>query len=404
MIRKLLGVGALVLSVDAAAQQPQWLTEARATEAIAIPLREIRSVDNWFKARVPATLVGRIEKSEGSYTVELDIGAKAHLNCEIIPNGFDLADGLRVIFNNLMSETDAAGQKVETSALEQVNAGAWGSVPWLRATWLYRVNQNGDKLLGAVQQFSAEKSGHGVYCGIRELGYAKTMDAVVQSLANSLEFKSPAVPPYHQEIYVWSLRGTNLGVSQLLRHRDADGDTVSSTNVSLMFPVAGGKFISQDLALKEFIRPDDSLINAVTVVLMNGELTHNLKLQTDAGRWTLRGKHQGKELDKTLPAETSPASTVQQIRGLQRLLARENPLGAEQVLKIWDAGDLTQLSESRIRITGRAGAQQFTADHLSGKDRAVLTLEKATGGAVAGQVSVAGQTLEMRRVYTNGAL
>ena len=56
---------------------------------------EIKSKDKWFKARVPAKVVGDIEKVEGSYTVELNIGSDQSVYCEIMPEGFDMADMVR---------------------------------------------------------------------------------------------------------------------------------------------------------------------------------------------------------------------------------------------------------------------------------------------------------------------
>ena len=64
--------------VSAQAQDPQWLTEARAREAKPITARDFKSKDKWATGRVPGKIVGVIEKVDDSYSIEIDFGAESY--------------------------------------------------------------------------------------------------------------------------------------------------------------------------------------------------------------------------------------------------------------------------------------------------------------------------------------
>jgi hypothetical protein len=399
MHRTLLGIGALSFTLNVQAGDPQWLKDARAKEAPKISVREIKSTDGWFRARVPANLVGNIELSEGSYSVQLDVGAPSPLSCEVFPDGMDVADGLKRIFANIISDANSQ-QKVETHALESVDAGNWDDIAWLQATWIYRVSDGRDKLLGGARQYSFDKDGVGVYCGISDLGYSNTTSNVVRALATSLTVAKPAAPAYFTEILVWSARGMNIGVTKTRYERDADGDTQSSVDISMLFPV-NGKAISSDGLRREWVRPDGELINAVAVMVEDGNMTANLRLDPRDDRWVISGKRHGKDVEKMLPENSRPGSGIGLSMALRQLVARPSPVGAEHLMWIWDGGDLLGLAESRTRITRSTGLE-FIADYQLGKDKSTVTLDRK-GAATAMQMSVAGMTLEMRRVYVTGS-
>ena len=59
------------------AQEPKWLTDARAREGKIGTPKEFKSKDNWFKARVPGKVKGAVEKVEDSYSIEIDFGGES---------------------------------------------------------------------------------------------------------------------------------------------------------------------------------------------------------------------------------------------------------------------------------------------------------------------------------------
>lgn len=395
----LLGLGAATLAFNAHAEDPQWLRDARAREAAKTSVREIRSTDGWFTARVPAKSVGNIELSEGSYSVQLEVGAPSPLSCEVYPDGLDMADGLRRIFENIISEP-GEGNTVEMHALESVDAGNWNDVPWLQANWLYRIFDGKDKLLGGARQYAFDKDGVAVYCGFSEFGYLETTNEVVRQFAGSIRFNKPAAPAYYREILTWSMHGKNIGVSNTRYERDADGDTRATVEIAMLFPV-NGKATTFDSVRHEWVQPDGELINAVAVVSENGNMVSNLQLKPDDGKWVISGKSRGKDVAQAVPENTPPGSTIGLAFALRKLAARDNPAGAEHQMWIWDGGDLLRLNQSRARITG-VTAEGLVADYTLGKDNSRVTLDRK--GAVLGmQMPMGPMTLEMRRAYVSGS-
>jgi hypothetical protein len=338
--------------------------------------------------------------SEGSYSVQLDVGAPTYLSCEIFPDGIDRASGLTRIFGNIIAQANEQ-QKVEMHVLQSVDAGNWEDVAWIQADWRYRVFDGKDRLLGGARQYSFSKQEVGVYCGISEFGYSRTTREVVKALASSLTFQKPVVPSYYSEILVWSVRGMNVGVTTTRNERDADGDTETSLDVSMLFPV-GGQAMSFDSARREWVRPGGELINAVNVLVENGDMNTNLRLDPKDGRWVVSGESKGQKVEKALPANAQPGSTIGLTLALRNLVTRDQLVGAEHVMWIWDGGDLLSLNESRTKITGVTANKQFAADYRLGKDKSKVTLDRA-GAAIAMQMPMGSNTLEMRRVYTNGS-
>jgi len=171
----------------ALAEEPQWLKEARAREGtLGAPLA-IKSQDGWFSARVPARVGGNIVKDQGSYALTLDIGSDAPMQCDVVPEGFDMADRLSRTFDVTMKRLEAIQGKVEARQLEFTDAGAMGNVPYMETRWLLRVNDGKETRVGALKQVVLEKYGHGIYCAQFDVGFVNTFEAVARSLAETFE-------------------------------------------------------------------------------------------------------------------------------------------------------------------------------------------------------------------------
>jgi hypothetical protein len=75
--------------------EPQWLTDARAREGKLDALREIRSADGSFTAKLPVAVIGTIEKQQDSYAIEFSVGSDASASCVIYADPIDPAAVLR---------------------------------------------------------------------------------------------------------------------------------------------------------------------------------------------------------------------------------------------------------------------------------------------------------------------
>jgi hypothetical protein len=394
---------AWLCALAARGDEPKWLEDARAREASPVAPSEFNSKDGWFRARVPAKLVGDIEKVEGSFTVTIDVGTDAPVHCEVVPDGFDMADMLRRTFDATMQLVADEQGKVEATQLESTDAGAIGNVPFLAARWLYRVHDGKEARLGALKQIAFDKFGHGVYCAHLDIGYVATFDTIARAFAES--FEAPAVEgnPYYKEILVASMGGSRVGVATITLEKDADGDTKAEEATSMIVLGPTGKLNSQDAIHREWLRPDASLINAAHIVANNGELTTSLNLAPGDGGWAVEGELQGKEVNLTLPAGSPPGSSVEQALALRKLLATGNPAGAEHSIPMWIDADPTKLTSVRTRLLGERGDAGFAARASIGAVEVDLVLDKATGTAWSVDFSIGPQIVHLERVYQNGS-
>ena len=393
---------AWVWAFAAQGDEPKWLADARAREASPVEPRDLDSKDGWFSARVPAGVIGDIDKVEGSYTVTLDVGTDAPIHCEVVPEGFDMADMLRRTFDLTMQQVAEAQGKIEATHLEHSDAGAIGNVPFLATRWLYRVNDGKEPRLGALKQLAFEKLGHGVYCAHLDLGYVATFDAIARAFAQSFEAPAGEAEPYFVEISIASMGGNRVGVSTTTLEKDAEGDTKAENVSSMIVLGPTGQLHSQDSVQREWLRPDASLISAVHVVASNGELTTNLRLNPGEGQWTVEGELQGKEVNLTLPAEPSPGTSVEQALELRKLLAAEEPAGAEHEMPMWVSADPTRFTSVRTRLLQKSGDAGVAAHANIGDVEIDLVLDKATGTASSAEFSVGPQVLRLERVYQSG--
>ena len=385
------------------ADEPKWLKEARAREAKLAAPAEINSKDGWFKFRAPGKVANAIEKVEGSYSVEFDLGTQAPVQCEVFPEGVDLANGLRVTFENAIKAIEANQGKIEARALESSDAGSYGPVPYIKLSWLYRVAGPQGALLGNVKQFIMEKGPVGIYCVHNDLGYTETFTSITQAVAQTFETQQPSATPYFVEISTASMSGTDLGVAISTLVRDAEGDTQARQTTALLIATNDGNVQSQDSTQINWLRPDDSLINAVNTEVSNGEISNSLALKEgEDGIWFVEGEVQGKAVKANLPKDSRPGNWLAQSRQLRTLLAEPKAVGREHSMDVWISENPAKLTASKTKVLGKKG-DQFRALGEIGNISANLTLDKATGTASTADVKVGPLNMKLERVYVSGS-
>ena len=393
----------LVTFAAQAAEDPQWLKDARAREGTPGRAVELKSNDKWFKARVPAKVVGDIEKSEGSYTVQLDIGSEQPAFCEIMPDGFDMADMLRRNLEFTMGQVAEAQGKVEVRALEFIDAGVFGNVPYLQTQWVYRVNDGTAQRVGGFKQISMEKSDKGIYCAHVDVGYAKTFVAIAKAFAETFETTSDGVAPYYEEIAIATMAGKKIGVALTTLERDKDGDTKAVETTAMLVPTPEGTLHSQDAVHLEWIRPDASLINATHFIAKDGELTTNVTLNVVEDVWVVDGELEGKKLNEKLAGDAQPGTWVALAKGLRKLLATDNPVGAEHTMSTWLASDPRKLVDAKTKVVSQVGSKQFKAQATAGDMNATITLDKESGTVDNAEIRMGAMEVKVERVYLKGS-
>jgi hypothetical protein len=387
------------------ADEPQWLKDARAREGKFPTAAEVKSKDGWFKVRAPGKVSADIEKVDGSYSVEFDIGGESPVQCEVFPDGVDLANGLRVTFENAVKSIEANHGKIEARGLESSDAGSYGPVPYIKLSWLYRVpGPQGAGLLGNLKQFIMEKGTTGVYCVHNDLGYVNTFTGITQAFAETLETQAPAAALHFVEISTASMSGTELGVTISTLERDAEGDIKARQSTALLIATNDGNVQSQDSTQVNWIRADDSLINAVSTEVSNGEVSNSLSLKEgEDGTWVVEGEVQGKAVKANLPKGAKPGNWLAQSKQLRALLAEPKAVGREHSMDIWISENPDKLTAAKTRVLAKKG-ERFTARGEIGNITATLTLDKATGTASAADIKVGPVDMKLERVFISGSL
>ena len=141
IVRVVLASWMLLCAIGIQAEEPKWLTDARAREGKIGTAKEFKSKDSWFRARVPGKVKGAVEKVEDSYSIEVDFGGESGAYCELVPDGFDMADMMRRTLELTMQQVAENQGKLESRQLEYADAGAIGNLPYLKARWIYRVQR-----------------------------------------------------------------------------------------------------------------------------------------------------------------------------------------------------------------------------------------------------------------------
>lgn len=390
-------LGASALADD----EPQWLKDARARESQSLKPGEVKSKDGWFKASLPGKVVGVIEEVEGSYSVELDIGTDVNVFCEVYPKGIDLANGLRQTLTNSMKNIEESQGKLEARALESSDAGAHGAVPYIAMNWIYRVSGEKGALLGGFKQVVLEKGASAVYCAHNDIGFTKTFAAIHKAFANSLETRDAAPAPRYSEIQVATVRGEKIGIAMTTVEIDADGDSKAKESTAMLMVMGKDAVHAQDAVHVEWVRPDGSLINAASTEVVNNEVTTDLGLKLEDGRWLVEGESGGKPFNAALPDDAQPGNSIAHAQQLRVLLAQPDPIGREHSINVWVDDQPEKLTATRVKIVSRQG-DRFLARAEIGEVKADLTLDKNGMPAVA-EMKLGPLDIKLERVYVNGS-
>lgn len=401
--RAVLAFSLLLCSSAFGAEEPQWLKEARARESKSLKPVALKSKDGWFKVLTPGKLVGTIEKVEGSYSVELDIGGDANVYCEVYPKGVDLANTLRVTLGNAITNIESSQGKIEARALEGTDAGAYGAVPYITLAWLYRVGSDKGPLVGALKQFVMEKGTLGVYCAHNDLGFTRTFTTITRAFADSLETQEPVSAPVYSEISTVALSGARMGVTVATLERDSEGDIKARQMMAMVIATDDGAVQSHDSTQVDWVRNDATLINAASTEVSNGELDIDLGLRNEEGTWIVEGEVQGKAVKTSLPKDSQPATWLAQARELRALLAGPDAVGREHTTAIWLAENPEKLTAVKTRILAKQGDKHYTARGEMGAIAANLTLDKSSGMATSADVKMGPLDAKIERVYVSGA-
>lgn len=394
----------LVCSTAGAAEEPQWLKDARAREGKPAKVATVKDAEGFFSIEVPAKLTGKVVQSDGNYTMQLDMGSEYPMTCEVIKEGFDLAGLLRIVANNTFDEASKLQGKIEAKFLEQQDAGAIAASPFVVLEWIYRVNNGKEARLGALKQFAATKGGHGLYCSHLELGYTKTFRNVAAAFVESAKFSTASPEPQYREISTAWLGTRPVGVAISSVSKDAEGDHRLTNSMSLLLPITQDTLLAQDSYHIAWSDADGELINGVHVISSNGEIDTNVALKpSEDGPWIVEGVFKQKEIKQTLDAEQVPLTWMQQALARRALFGQAEVVGKTLKELVWTAANPTAFVESTMTVTGAADAGTLAVrDEVAGIV-ADSVIDRATGLPLTMTIPMGQQSLVLKRVYAQGS-
>jgi hypothetical protein len=230
-------VASFVCIGTAAAAEPKWLQDMRAREAEPAGPREIRSPDGWFSVNVPARLVGKVDQSDGSYSMALEMAPGIVANCEVIRDGFDLASLLSQTATSTFDKLAELQGKISNRAVESTDAGHVDGSPYIALDWLYGVETKEGLKVGSLKQAGAVKGAHGVYCYQNDVGYSKSFAALSRAFVQSLQFNEPVVPAVYEDVSVVRIGTSKVGVTSSRVTRDGDDAFKVTMVTALVIPV-----------------------------------------------------------------------------------------------------------------------------------------------------------------------
>lgn len=388
---------------SAFADDPKWLVDARAKESRLIDARPVSSADKQLSFAVPVAMVGAMTEDKGSYSVQFAMGPDAVANCEILKDDVDVASLLRETARITFADSiEPAQGKVELKRVEHIDAGVAGPTAFLSAAWLYRVNDGKTLKVGALKQYAASRLGHGVYCALNDLGYAKSFATVAGALVESLKMKDAGATPHFSEVSVATVGDMRIGYSTVEMMRDKDGDTKSTETSALLMIIAPDALQSADLVHVEWVKPDGTVINAKHVMSNNGEIEMDLALaQGEGTSWLVDGTFKGKKVHENI-ADGVPSSWVSQTNLRRTLLAKESPIGAEATETDWLDSDPAHLTAMTVKVTSAIDANSFGVREAAGPMAVDMVVDRATGQATQGTMQVGPVAIKFARIYVQG--
>ena len=389
-----------------AAEEPDWLQKARAREGELGALKKVKSTDGFFRAQVPAKIVGKVTPDEGTYVVRMDAKTGAPIECVILQQEQDLARFLVATSEAGYDAIEGSSGKIAAKSIDRVDAGAIDGSPFLAVDWTHRIEPEGKPaLVGVLKQLVASKDGHTVYCAHDEVGYARTFRKLAEALIGSLEFAdAPEVRPYRAEIATMSLQGMRVGVDQVTYTRDPDGDTKVLHTSAMLVPVDAETLVPADEVMVQWVRPDGTLINAFQIESANGEVSSELKLEPhEDGTWAVAGTYKSKPIEAQLPTG-KPSTMLSDVLLLRAKLAAPDPVGSVMKVQTWLPGvDPSRLLESQLEILRAIDDDRFAAKLQMSGIVADLVVDR-DGSTVSGTLTMGPMKLAIERVFADGAI
>lgn len=291
-----------------------------------------------------------VETREVLWSVNVDIGSEAPVQCFVYKNAVD-PGGAFVQFLSLLDKAEADVQRAATRSLEVVR-----DTPTLFVDAVYTVKaddaNDGTVNVGLLKIGIHAHELHPIACVHDEVGYRKTHAAVLSSLATSIAGLPPPPEPQFVEINRITAGEATLGFSFLrLRKSPEGGNELFETEV-LVLPKSPAELVISDYVTRKRVDAAGYL-SWGRWVKTNG---HDLTMQVDltrkkGGSYSYEGDVEGKHVSGVV----NPKSKLGFLTdvSLSRALAKglKKKAAFEVVGESWDPNeDVAKATETRFKV------------------------------------------------------
>jgi hypothetical protein len=350
----------------------------------------LTSSDRLVSLHVPSVGTPKLMKTEGGYLLEVPLGASIPASCTLWPSQIDAA----AVMRNIVALTE----KMTAHGLGEVDAGIFGSSPYLYSETMYRAEKDGKPLVGELKAYVVMMDQIGFACIHDEVGYRKSLEAVALSLANSFTVQGIDPPSVRfREISIAAFNGKRIGFDETRLADRKGGGTVYLAISATLMPASMTEFNATDAVTVEETNARSQIVSG-KYISVDKIKEYEISLQRKNARLVIDGTYHG----KTIHAEVSDRGLVDSAHRAAFLRKKLLGSGANGKLTFDEytpAVNPVALTSVEIRrITQPAG---FAFAEKVGELELLENLDEA-GHTREAELDLAGKKMSFKRVLIDG--
>ena len=313
---------------------PDWVKEDMQKEVRRLKFKTIETPDGKVSVKLPGK-TARPEPYEDTWFFSSEFKAGVAMTCYAITASRDLATLANVVAESNIGSVAPEGT-LRDRYIHYIDTGEVAGIPWLALEWLYTVQGEEQLLIGFTKVRVAGKGQRAFACGHNTLGYRDSFERAFNEFVSSAAIASDEAEPFYEEIAQIKMNMPGAGFAYTSYNYDEDGDIRMYLAESALMPVDAATLTTNDDYTISYTDPDGNLINSISIMVENGELTGDLSLSYEEERgWVSAGKLQGKEVDFAIGTEVEPTSEWQQLAIARDLFGGD---AATATVKAWVPG------------------------------------------------------------------
>ncbi|TMB31074.1 MAG: hypothetical protein E6J62_14065 [Deltaproteobacteria bacterium] len=347
-------------------------------------LYPFKSEDGTLAGEAKATAPPKVTSDH----IELKVGESAEaIECALVRGRIEPASRVFHIMEALKKE------KITLTEAGLVDVSVVSEAPLLTIDVLYSYGA----ALGELKVAMLSSSGLSFVCTQDTAGYRSTFRTVVQSLANTVHDPTRDIRPrkYHQ-IEVVKSDGAPVGVYETVV-QEADGGLEERRFRTLIVPSGPGVVRTKEAESRQFER-DGSVEDGGYSVGVNDVWSEAQLSRAKDGRYTIKGKHDGKPFENALPAPDGIATENLVQRTSRAVLAKKIESRKFQTFEV-------EKPDSLLTFTLRRDPSRPSALVMEGAAAPPITLEMdPSSRAKSSSENMGAHRLTTETLFVSGSL